>query len=245
MNAEQASSSGQTLLGVINLDMIGYDGNGDRAFTLYTGTDAASHALGDKVLELINKYEIDLAPNTVATETNSDARSYWQAGYPAVLLIEDVLSDFNPSYHSTADTWEKIDPVYLEGITKAAIATLVELAGLRGPVTGVTDGERLPEEFALHQSFPNPFNPVTTIRYELPAEAHVVLKIFNLLGEEVASLVDEEKVAGRYEMRWNASRYASGLYFYQMQASTSSRGLGPSSRQAGQFVDTKKMLLLK
>ncbi len=90
-----------------------------------------------------------------------------------------------------------------------------------GTVTSVDGGEPIPREFHLSQNYPNPFNPSTTIRYELPSRSHVVLKIFNLLGQEVATLADEEKAAGRYEVRWDASRFSSGMYLYRLQASGS------------------------
>jgi len=89
----------------------------------------------------------------------------------------------------------------------------------------------LPIAYSLSQNYPNPFNPSTTIRYELPSRTDVVLKIFDLLGQEVATLVDEEKTAGRYEVLWHAARTASGVYFYRLQS--------------GEFVETKKLVLLK
>ncbi len=88
-----------------------------------------------------------------------------------------------------------------------------------------------PNDFILEQNYPNPFNPSTTILYELPSRTHVILKIFNLVGQEVATLVDEVKSVGRYEVRLDAGGFASGIYFYRLQA--------------GEFVETKKLLLLK
>ena len=89
--------------------------------------------------------------------------------------------------------------------------------------------------YDLKQNFPNPFNPITAIEYSLPSRSEVSLIIFNLRGQEIARLVDEEKPAGAHTVRWNASNVASGIYFYRLQA-------GP---QAGGFVQTKKMVLLK
>ncbi len=95
----------------------------------------------------------------------------------------------------------------------------------------------LPTAYALHQNYPNPFNPSTEIRYELPAASRVSVKIFNLLGEEVASLVDEEEAAGSRSVRWNAA-VPSGIYFCQMEA-TGLEG-GRTS-----FHEVRKMMLLK
>jgi hypothetical protein len=98
------------------------------------------------------------------------------------------------------------------------------------PVTDVATGTQLPTVFSLSQNYPNPFNPSTTIRYDLPKSANVNLKIFNALGQGVASLVNERKEAGYYQSIWNAN-VPSGIYFYRLQA--------------GEFVETKKMILLR
>jgi len=91
--------------------------------------------------------------------------------------------------------------------------------------------QSIPISFALHQSYPNPFNPSTTIRYDLPIATHVSLKVYNVFGQEVATLVNETKSAGRYAVDWNATGVASGVYFYRLQA--------------GDFVETRKLLLLR
>ncbi|MBW1898138.1 MAG: T9SS type A sorting domain-containing protein [Deltaproteobacteria bacterium] len=89
----------------------------------------------------------------------------------------------------------------------------------------------VPTIFALYQNYPNPFNPVTTIRYQLPKETKVVLKIYDILGAEVMVLVKENREAGVYEVNLNAQSLASGTYIYRIIA--------------GEFVETKKMILLK
>lgn len=86
-------------------------------------------------------------------------------------------------------------------------------------------------EFTLDQNFPNPFNPNTLIKYSIPKSSQVSLKIFNTLGQEVETLVNEEKQVGTYEVNWNASNLQSGVYFYRLQT--------------GSFVETKKMILMK
>jgi PKD repeat protein len=96
-------------------------------------------------------------------------------------------------------------------------------------------------EFALHQNYPNPFNPSTSIQYAISSRQFVTLKVYDALGNEIETLVNEEKPAGTYEVEFNSSTlsgsvsaksgYASGVYFYQLKA--------------GQFIETKKMLLLK
>jgi len=93
---------------------------------------------------------------------------------------------------------------------------------------GVTN---LPSAFALSQNYPNPFNPVTRIKYDLPRDCWVRLDTYNILGQKVATLVDGEQKAGYKTARWDASSFSSGIYFYRLQASD--------------FVQTRKMVLLK
>jgi hypothetical protein len=102
------------------------------------------------------------------------------------------------------------------------------------PTVGVdNDGTtgQLPSEFALNQNYPNPFNPSTTIQYTLSTESKVTLKVFNLLGQVVSTLVNEKQAAGPQSITFDASRLSSGIYFYQITA--------------GSFSATKKMILMK
>jgi hypothetical protein len=99
----------------------------------------------------------------------------------------------------------------------------------------ITSVERLstdlPTDFSLGQNYPNPFNPVTTIKYELPRESKTTLKVFNALGQEIATLVDEQKQPGRYEVQWNAENFPSGVYFCRLQA--------------GSFAQAKTLVVIK
>jgi photosystem II stability/assembly factor-like uncharacterized protein len=85
--------------------------------------------------------------------------------------------------------------------------------------------------FSLLQNYPNPFNPTTTISFSLPSRSFVSLKVFNLLGKEIATIISEEMSAGNYSKQWNACKISSGIYFYHLQA--------------GSYIETKKLLLLK
>jgi hypothetical protein len=95
----------------------------------------------------------------------------------------------------------------------------------------VDEQNALPTEFSLLQNFPNPFNPSTTIKYSVPQQSQVKIKVFDVLGEEIETLVNEEKPAGTYELTWNATNLPSGVYFYRLQV--------------GDFIQTKKMILIK
>ena len=89
----------------------------------------------------------------------------------------------------------------------------------------------LPAEFSLSQNYPNPFNPTTIIGWQSPVNSWQTLKIYDVLGNEIATLVNEEKPAGKYELTFDASKFTSGVYFYRLRA--------------GSFVETKKMILLR
>jgi len=99
-------------------------------------------------------------------------------------------------------------------------------------ITGVEEELiEVPTEYLLSQNYPNPFNSSSVIKYSVSKSSHVSLKIFNTLGEEIEALVNEEKPVGTYELNWNAANLPSGVYFYRLQA--------------GDFVQTRKMILLK
>jgi len=101
-----------------------------------------------------------------------------------------------------------------------------------GLTTSVEENKKnISNTFNLSQNYPNPFNPVTTINYSIPKQSHVTIKIFDVLGNELTTLINEEKFAGNYSVKFNASAFSSGVYFYKIQA--------------GNFVKTKKMILMK
>ena len=100
--------------------------------------------------------------------------------------------------------------------------------------TGTTDADddiNFVNEFELQQNFPNPFNPSTKISWQSPANGWQTLKIYDVLGNEVATLLNEEKPAGVYEVEFNAAGLSSGIYFYQLKSDS--------------YLETRKMILMK
>ncbi|MCJ7554719.1 MAG: T9SS type A sorting domain-containing protein [Ignavibacteriaceae bacterium] len=175
------------------------------------------------------------------------------------LVCPNCLSGFDQRYHvptgpfnmAPNDTQEVVIAFLIKRGTDN-INSITELRNYAAQIQHwydndfVTDvketNSTIPLEYSLSQNYPNPFNPSTVISYQLPASGLVSLKVYDILGSEVATLVNEEKPAGRYEVEFKSTvgslpsgqaglQLASGVYFYRLQS--------------GSFVETKKMILIK
>jgi len=124
------------------------------------------------------------------------------------------------------DTTSWTGEIYFDNLTFYGISRTGEL------VTGIQKNNNVVKQFKLYNNYPNPFNPSTIINYDLPGELNVTLKVYDILGREVATLVNNEKQAGgSYSVSFNASKFASGVYVYKITA--------------GSYVKSFKMMLLK
>ena len=146
---------------------------------------------------------------------------------------------------NTGDSWEFLGqgiPVVTVGDIKIHPTENFLVAGTHGRgmykinldlVTGIETQkeEIIVNDFVLAQNYPNPFNPSTSIRYTIGSQQYVLLKVYDVIGNEVATLINEEKPAGTYEVRFNASGFTSGVYFYTLRAKN--------------YIETKKMILLR
>jgi hypothetical protein len=119
---------------------------------------------------------------------------------------------------------------YPDGTTNWQLSNFIT-KGFANSITDVDDEIINVSEFKLNQNYPNPFNPTTTISFTIPSTSNVSLKVFNILGKEVATLVNESKSAGNYSINFNASGLSSGVYFYQLTTDN--------------FTSTKKFILMK
>jgi photosystem II stability/assembly factor-like uncharacterized protein len=140
------------------------------------------------------------------------------------------------------NTWESFNSGLLEGSCGAVLACNSDGILFAGTGTKVyrtiqsttdvaNNDNNLPKQFTLSQNYPNPFNPSTKIRYQLPQSEKVTLKVYDIIGKEIAELVNEVKPAGKYEITFDAPQITTGVYFYSLQA--------------GDFFETKKMILIK
>ncbi|MCW8802939.1 MAG: M28 family peptidase, partial [Ignavibacteriaceae bacterium] len=322
--AQQAALAGDSIMGVINMDMIAYDSDLDNVGEIHVRNYANSNSLKDQMVQVNTTYSIGVTPSIINPGTTaSDQASFWNNGYGALLLIEEYYGgDFNAYYHSVNDLIIHFNQPYYLKMSKLALGTVATLAELTDIVpvellaftasvnnsdvqllwstaselnnqgfeierssnnaenfvtVGFVDGKGnsteinyysytdnpqlsgvnqiyyrlkqidfdgtfsysdvvnitydVPAEFVLGQNYPNPFNPSTRISYFVPNESFVTIKVYDFLGREITTLVNETKSTGSYEFSFDASSLPSGLYFYTLQASD--------------YVSTKKMVLLK
>jgi len=180
--------------------------------------------------------------------TNNNATVYWLDGnldtYP--VFVDTANGDFRLQEGSPCIDSGVQDTVlvYNNGQDTLIVQALSYLgyspdmgAYEFDPAIVIKNSIDLPIQYSLYQNFPNPFNPTTTINYSIPASSFVTLKVYDVLGNEITALVNEEKPAGEYnvEFRIDNLELSSGIYFYRLQAV-------PTGRQAGSFVETKKMV---
>ncbi|MFC2094410.1 M28 family peptidase [Bacteroidota bacterium] len=319
--ANLAQAAGDSIVGVVNLDMVAWDSGTDNIAEVHTRNVANSNALKDEMLNINTLYNIGLTLQTVNPGTgSSDQAAFWNEGYGAILLIED-FQDFNAYYHTTNDLVAHFNQPYYLKMCQTALGTVSALANVTGTVpvelvsftgTAMQEGitlswstaselnnfgfevERSTDEnvfitigfvngvgtstethyysfidrsqyenknqiqyrlkqvdfdgsfeysnvievevyhplvFNLDQNYPNPFNPSTKIKYTLPSDGFTELKVYDIMGNSITTLVSETKPAGSYEIIFDASNIPSGVYFYTLRS--------------GELITSKKMILVK
>ena len=133
---------------------------------------------------------------------------------------------------STPDSALIFKMIFPDSLHGFGVGTDGAIIKYKHSISSVQDEEEyIPEKFILQQNYPNPFNPSTKIKYQIPEINFVTLKVYDVLGNEIVTLVNEEKPIGSYEVGFDATSLSSGIYFYKLQA--------------GDFISTKKMILMK
>ncbi len=145
-----------------------------------------------------------------------EGKSFRKVGFMKGAGTVNTPNEYVFRYESKSDRYFRLRQIDLDG--KITLSKIVEI-------------EFLPELFELDQNYPNPFNPSTTIRYNLAKEGHVKLSVYNMLGQEVKTLINEFQTKGRYEVKLDAGGLASGLYLYKLESAD--------------FIGVRKMTLLK
>ncbi len=240
--ARLAVQSGEQILGIINMDMLGWDPENDGLMNIETSSIANSVALANLIKSLNANYQIGLSPVIYNPGSlRSDHKSFWDQGFSAVEISEwsPGQGSIYPFLHTSNDRIEHFNLPYFHALSKLSIATIAHLAFYNMTPVGVETKEAaFVADFVLEQNYPNPFNERTVICYQLPARSpqsaignQVDLSVYNMLGQKVATLVSEQQSAGIHQLNWDASGLASGVYLYRLGAEG--------------FVQTKKLILLR
>jgi len=211
-----------------------YGANVDVNMTLTTSFNVNANPV--VTLSFWHKYTTELNFDYCNVEVSSDAGLNWQtvATYSGTLAAWtqqtfDISAYANASQNTkvrfrlTSDASLQYDGWYVDDvvITKYCVGTPLAIG----------NNNTIPERFSLEQNYPNPFNPVTQIKYGLASEGLVKLTVYDILGKEIAALVNEKQPAGKYAVDFDGRNFASGLYIYKIEA--------------GSFTDVKKMMLIK
>ncbi|MDZ4712177.1 MAG: SBBP repeat-containing protein [bacterium] len=169
-------------------------------------------------------YEQETNENFTTIKYNSDGVQQWTEIYNGEDNGKDIPSDLAVDID---------DNVYVAGYGSDGLGNVDYITLKYSQTTGVNNYQAsIPQGYLLNQNYPNPFNPSTVIGYQLRSRSDVSIKIFNINGKEVSTLVNKKQDAGSYKVEWNAVEFASGIYFYKLDI-------------GGRYNDTKRMILLK
>jgi hypothetical protein len=213
-----ALEAGVAYEGVLNLDMIGWAPNGEAmsaAIAKRAGTTPDT-ILANAMQTAIDSFALPLETSFLlpGEPGSSDHIAFWDAGIPAVLLIEGKAGSRTPYYHTCSDAANTLNYAYLEVCTKTALGAIAILAGL------IPDE---PPRFALRQNYPNPFNTWTVLSYSLEAPANVEIVVYDVSGRRVALIERSSREQGDHRRVWRGTddggrRLASGVYFLRLRA---------------------------
>lgn len=221
--AQKARNANERIQMMINNDMI--------ATCQDSATSWKANLLGytnsENVLQLskqaVEQYTtLNGYSSSLSNSTGSDSRSFFDQGYQTIFLFE---YQFSPFYHSPNDVLSNCNMRYMAEMVKISCAMLMMQNGLNATIA-VPESTTVPQNTMLISNYPNPFNPLTTIRYRIPQEGKVFLKIYNALGQEVRTLVHGVQPAGEYRVNWDSrdkhgQAVSSGVYIYRLQCGSS------------------------
>ena len=221
--AQKASNNGRDIRAMLNFDQIGCRDLGSPYVSIiwYEGAEE----LRDLDMAVIPQYTALGSSLSTEPRSRSDSYSFATQGYRAIWW----LGQGTPFYHTTYDLLAYLDVPYAAEIARAALAFLLTFDKMTVGIQPVA--ETLPNSAHLYQNYPNPFNPTTQIQFTIANRQLTIVKVFDLLGREVTTLVNEVRSPGTYTVDFDGSNLSSGVYIYRLQA--------------GDFVQTKKLVILR
>jgi len=220
--ASEARARGDSILGVLNGDMIGTNYTGNNILVAYNGNRAGSIVLTNRLYEVDTTYHLGLTvQRSTSSPTGSDHYSFWQNGYESGYLEEN---DFSQVYHTIGDTIGRMDTLYWTKAVKCMVAALCDLAEPDTTFSGVeTSGGGAIEKggFALN-AFPNPARGGTEVVFMLPRRAEVSLDLYDLSGRRIRTLAQGIQEGGGHILIWETHTVPAGVYFLRLQAGNES-----------------------
>ena len=200
----------EVIRGVVNMDAIAYDGNGDTKARVHVRPVANSMAIGDTVFAVLDRYNIDI--DLLLTNPGaiySDHASFWTAGYGAVLIIEEFGADGNPQYHTPNDRVEYFDVPYFEKLAKLSIGTFATLAVPFDPTASIHSISGMANALYL---YPNPTSDQAVMWVELESDSQVAVHLLNALGQELDLLYQGPLTQGKRAFNIPLATYPPGTY---------------------------------
>ncbi len=190
-------------------------------------------------IKIISVDRAGFLTGSIATLFDEDKINFlvYDQGYNFIASDSGIIFEVEYIVKDSLSDSTKAQLVFAEAIAADSSIMMLPFEFINGgisisPSVSVKETPKIsPIKFELYQNYPNPFNPTTTIQFDIPKASFVTLKVYNILGREVATLVNEKREAGRYEAKFKASTLSSGVYFYRLQA--------------GDYVSTKKFVLIK
>lgn len=173
---------------------------------------------------------VDTSAGTIAVGISRKAGQTGVTGTGSAVRVKAIISNNTPNGTTIQFSLQNVVANDANGSPIQFVLRSSSTTILRTEVAS-TEKLSIPSDYRLEQNYPNPFNPATTIKFSLPRSGHVTLKVFDIVGREIVALVNDELTAGRYEAHWDANNVESGVYFYQLRA--------------GDFVETKRLVLVK
>lgn len=215
--AGDAKAAGEGILGALNFDMIGYVNPAPEDIDIVGNYQ--SEWLVDFTVGCANAYVPSLLTRKSINpdDVYSDHASFWKAGYSSILGIEDEVLTY-PSYHTSGDTLGNLTRAFAADVVKMGVATLAELAGI-----DTASAPARPGEILLGLAHPNPLIAATTITFVLGSRSAVRVRVLNVEGKVVSTLLEDHLSAGRHEVDWkglsdSGRRVAPGIYFTEVAA---------------------------
>ncbi|MGE5680265.1 MAG: M20/M25/M40 family metallo-hydrolase [Bacillota bacterium] len=221
-----------TFLLAFDFDMVGYDHLNPSTFTCAFYPGEAVLGLYKQFSAMIENANIPIKTVSWPNVHSGNLGGFINLNKPLFSLLDaKPNSGVNPNYHKLTDIWSTLNYDYLTNITKSAALFIYNYA--QNNILSIEPGNKISEPYLtyLEDCYPNPFNSGTTISYSIAEALNVKITLYDMLGKEITTIVNEFKTSGRYSVKFNASALPSGIYLYTIQA--------------GNYRDSKKLMLLK